>query len=130
MCDHKNMMKNNKNPGVLLVVLDIIKSILHKGITQKELEDAKGNLKGQFTISMEQSQNKCIHNGMEYIVFDINDPDQYESLYDKYYASVSKKQINELIRKYFVPENMLVCLVGEHLPSLSSVKKASQYLFP
>jgi predicted Zn-dependent peptidase len=130
MCDHKSMMKNNKNPGVLLVILDIIKDLLHKGITQKELADAKGNLKGQFTISMEQSQNKCIHNGMEYIVFDIDEPTQYESLYDKYYASVSKKQINELIRKYFVPENMLVCLVGEHLPALNSIKRTCQYLFP
>jgi predicted Zn-dependent peptidase len=130
MCDNKSMMKNSKNPGVLLVVLDIIKDLLRRGVTQKELSDAKGNLKGQFIISKEQSQNKCIHNGMEYIIFDINEPNQYETLYDKYYASVTKKDIDEIIRKYFVPENMLICLVGEHLPSLGSVKKTSRYLFP
>jgi hypothetical protein len=130
MCDNKSMMKNSKNPGVLLVVLDIIKDLLRRGVTQKELTDAKGYLKGQFVISMEQSQNKCIHNGMEHIIFDIETPTHYEALYAKYYESVTKKDIDKMIRKYFVPENMLVCLVGEHLPSLASLKKTCHYLFP
>lgn len=122
MCDPS---KITQRPGVLSLIFDIIDDFLIKEVHQKELDIAKGNFKGQFILSLEESQTKCIHNGVEYILYDKERVDEYESLYDRYYKSVTKKDIMEVARRYFRPENMLVCLVGEKLPPLASIKQIS-----
>jgi hypothetical protein len=46
------------------------------------------------------------------------------------YNSVTKKNIDEVIRKYFIPKNMFVYLVREHLTSLTSIETSYKHLFP
>ncbi len=122
-----NVISRNKNPGVLSLIFDIIDDLIVKGITEKELHTAKGNFKGKFILGLEESQIKCIHNGIEFILYDKPEIIPYEKMFEKLYEPVTKKEINELVRRYFRPDNMLVCLVGEDLPNLKSVQRVCEY---
>jgi predicted Zn-dependent peptidase len=52
----------------------------------------------------------------------------YKNLYDKFYANVTKSQLHEMIKKYFIKENMSVCLLGEHVPTIEKVKEECEKL--
>lgn len=125
MCDPTKVMKNRgKGAGVLPLIIGLLRQLIRQGVTQKEVEDAKGNFQGQHLLRMEHNENQCTHNGMEYILYDKTEIDPYESVYENHYASVTKEDIQGVIDRYIRPENMSVCLVGEHAPSLASIQKA------
>jgi hypothetical protein len=121
MCNPSKFIKSN--PSVLSLLVYLIKDLLKNGITEKELTDAKGHFKGKHILNMEQGEIKCTYNGIEHILYDKNEIVPYENIYKQFYESVTKENVNEVIRKYFRPENMSVCLVGEHIPALRTIHK-------
>jgi predicted Zn-dependent peptidase len=127
MTDHNKMIKNDDKPGVLPLVISILNTLIKYGITQEELTDAKGFLQGKMTIKMENSDSQCEYNGLEYFIYrqdESSDPFvPFDKIYKKYYEPVTKKQVNNVIEKYFRSESMIVCLLGEHVPSLDIVKE-------
>jgi len=123
LCDHTKVLKNKGKPGVLPILIELLNDLIQKGITQKEFVHSKGHFQGQHLLHREVDENLCIYNGIEYILYDKTDIVPYESIYETYYAGVTKDQLNEVIRQYIRPENMSICLVGEHAPSLKSIQK-------
>jgi len=123
MCDPTKLLKNAKNPGVLLVLVDILNDLFKNGITQKELTDVKGNFRGNYLLGMEQSDTKCTYNGIEYILYDNPAVVPYERLFSTFYEGITKVDIHGVVRKYLRPENMMVCIVGEHVPSRAVVER-------
>jgi predicted Zn-dependent peptidase len=127
MTDHNKMLKNSNKPGVLPLVIHILNMLIKKGITQEELTCAKGFLQGKMTIKMENSDSRCEYNGLEYFVYRQGQDDTtdnfvpFDKIYEKYYAPITKKQVNDVIQKYFKSESMVICLLGEHVPSLDTV---------
>jgi hypothetical protein len=95
----------------------------HYGVTQKELTSTKGYFQGQLTLHMEQGQTKTTYNGIEYILYDKTDIIPYERVFKTHVEPVKKELLNEVIRRYFHPANMFVCLVGEHAPDLATVQR-------
>lgn len=121
ICDPTKMMPNKLDVGVLSLLIQLLSDLLNRGVTQKEVNEAKGNLKGKFVQSLENPHNTCLHNGVEQIVYDNPHSIPYKQLYHLYYEKITKKSINEMIKKYMKRENMVVCLFGEHVPSRDSV---------
>ena len=121
MCDHTKMMRNKENIGVLALLIQLLYDLVKTGVTQKEVNDAKGNFKGKFIQSLENPQMPCYHNGVEQIIYDNPHSIPYKDLYSVHYSKITKKDINEMIVKYVKCENMVVCLFGEHVPSRDSV---------
>jgi len=122
MCDHTKMMKNKKNKGVLQLVLDLLADLVKHGISQKELDSAKGNYRGKYLESMEDPATMSLYNGKEVILYDNPNPVPYADLYETFDEPITKKQMNDVLRKYFRKDNMAVCLLGENIPTLESVK--------
>jgi predicted Zn-dependent peptidase len=122
MCDHTKMMKNKDNKDVLELLAQLINQLKSHGVTQKEVEDAKGNYKGRYLQNLQDVQNSCFHNGLEMLIYDNPHSIPYQDVYKTYYAKITKKDINDMIQKYIRRENMVVCLFGEHVPSLASVE--------
>jgi predicted Zn-dependent peptidase len=114
------MLKNKH--GVLHLLIQVLNDIVKKGVTQKELDEVKGNIQGHLVLNMERTETKCVHNGIEYILYDNATVVPYKDLYKRHYEHITKKDIHEIIRKYFRPENMFVCLVGENVPKMSVVQ--------
>jgi predicted Zn-dependent peptidase len=125
MSNHHNIMKNKTSPGVLSLMIKLLNDLIKNGITQEELSAVKGFLRGKTTMKMENSDSQCEYNGLEYFIYgNCNKVDfvSYDQIYKKEYSAVTKKQVNDIIKKYFKSETMVVCLFGEHVPSIERVK--------
>ena len=126
MTDHNKMMRNDDKPGVFPLIISILNSLIKKGITQEELTAAKGFLQGKITIKMENSDSQCEYNGLEHFIYSEDESTDhfvpFDQIYKKCYADITKAQINDVIRKYFKSESMVVCLLGENVPTIDNIK--------
>lgn len=123
LCDPSKTLLNKSKPGVLPLLIQLLNDLIQHGITQKELASTKGFFQGQIVLSMEQGEPKTIYNGSEYILYDKTEIVPYEQIFKTHVEVVTKDIIHQVIRRYFRPENMLVCLVGEHAPDLAMVQR-------
>jgi predicted Zn-dependent peptidase len=123
LCDPSKTLKNKSKPGVLPLLIQLLNDLLEHGVTQKELTSTKGYFQGQLTLHMEQGQTKTTYNGIEYILYDKTDIIPYERVFKTHVEPVTKYLLNEVIRRYFHPANMFVCLVGENAPDLATVQR-------
>jgi predicted Zn-dependent peptidase len=126
-CDSHKMISS---PGVLPLIIQLLCDLIQHGISQTEFDVAKGYLKGKMLLDIEDNDVPCEHNGTSVLLY--TNPLQpivpYSKIYETYYANITKEEVNRVIKKYFMREFMNVCLVGEHLPSQSSVEKIAERL--
>jgi predicted Zn-dependent peptidase len=123
LCDPSKTLLNKSKPGVLPLLIQLLNDLIQHGITQKELASTKGYFQGQLALSMEQGQSKTVYNGTEYILYDKTDVIPYEQIFKTHVAHITPNMIHQVINRYFHPENMFVCLVGEHAPDLATVQR-------
>ena len=125
--DYRKILKDGNKKGIIPLVIGILNDLIKKGVSQSELINTKTNLKGSMTLDLQNVETSAFHNGLDMLME--NDTQiSYIDLYDKCYSSITKKQINEMIRKYFIKENMSVCLLGEHVPPIEKVKEECEKL--
>lgn len=119
ICDPDNLMHKQ---GVLPLLIRMLRDLRKNGITREELESAKGNINGAYIMNMEQIQIPCLYNGIESILYDKPEVVPYDQLYSTHYANLTKKSVDAVILKYMEPANMVVSIVGEDVPSQSSIE--------
>ena len=111
-----------------------IVKLIKKGITKDELERFKGQMKGKYLMNLQDIDILTSYNGIEYILYHCESSMQnntsfqkdfvdYNDIYEKYIAPITKKQINEIIRRYFVVENQVIYILGETVPSIQQIHK-------
>lgn len=129
MTEHTKMINNkNKNKhGVLPLLITLLKKLVKYGITQEELTNAKGYIKGQMTIQLENSLTKAEYNGLEYFIYETTNYVPLDKMYETYYSKITKKQINDIIKKYIISDTMVVVLFGEHVPKMEDVTTCCQH---
>jgi predicted Zn-dependent peptidase len=125
--DYHKILKDDKKKGIIPLVIGILNNLITKGVTQSELNDSKSNLKGNMKLDLQDIETSAFHNGLSYLM-DNENIVSYKNLYDKYYANVTKSQVHDIIKKYFIKENMSVCLLGQHVPSFEKVKEECEKL--
>ena len=99
------------DPEKLMKVLHILINLIHgikRGISVDELNRAKIVKKNDILRNMELNVF-ATYNGIECIYGSKIIP--YEDLYSKKYARITKKQVDNVIHKYFNKENMVVCIL-------------------
>jgi len=80
-------------------------------------------------LKLEDCYNAADHNGKEYLIYgDDSQIIPYDKIYETCYKNITKKEIHEIARKYFKPELMSICIVGETLPSQSMVEKICNHI--
>lgn len=79
------------------------------------------------TLELQNVETSAFHNGLDALM-GTEPPISYIDVYDKYYSSITKSQVNEMIRKYLIKENMSVCLLGEHVPPIEKIKEECEKL--
>jgi predicted Zn-dependent peptidase len=120
--DPSRFIKNGNKKGVLPIVIDILNSILKGGISHHELTIAKDNLHGKHILKMNHMNKISIYNGEQTLLFPNNPHISYEKLYDTYYKSITLKDINRVLRTYFIPNTMNVCILGSLFASEKIVR--------
>jgi predicted Zn-dependent peptidase len=119
---HDKIIKNGKKKGVLPLLIDTLCYFVKNGITKKQLLDAKEIIQENRLRNLEDTDTIAEYNGIELILY-TSDIIPYSELFSKKYKPITIENVNSVIRKYFSPENMNVCLVGDHLPSLRQVQE-------
>jgi predicted Zn-dependent peptidase len=123
--DTAKLLRNGQHKGVLPVLMDLLKELVEKGITKKELEYVQHFLEGKIRMNTELSDRQCAYNAIEaFLCNKTNDTIvPYFRLYEDLYQHVTSDQVHEIIRKYFTRDNMFITIHGGKLPSETSVRK-------
>jgi predicted Zn-dependent peptidase len=127
--DSKKLLKNGNKKGVLPLIIGLLNDLIKNGVSNKEVEMAKKMKQEKMNINKEDNYNLAEHNGREMLLYgNADNIISYTHLFDSCYKDLNKTQINNVITKYFKPENMSICIVGEHIPSLSIIKTECEKL--
>lgn len=124
----KKLLKNGEKTGVLPLVIDLLNDLCKNGVKQDEIALFKGYVKGQIQIDLEDSYNISEYNGRNFLLRGENIT-PFHKLYQTHYDPVSKKDVDSAIKKYFNKSNMTVCLFGNSVPSLETIKNVVERFF-
>ena len=125
--DYRKILKDGNKKGIIPLVIGMLNDLIKTGVSQSELTSTKTNLKGSMTLDLQNVETSAFHNGLDMLMENDN-MTPYIDLYDKCYSSITKTQVNEILKKYFIKENMSVCLLGEHVPPIEKVKEECEKL--
>jgi predicted Zn-dependent peptidase len=103
----------NKLPGALHVIKDNLQELIDNGITAQELDKAKGYIEGKLILSTEDALHVSDYNG-KIIVFDHPHFIPLQDLYKIKYSLITRKAVNDTIRKYFKKDRLSLYLIGEN----------------
>ena len=114
--ERSKLFHNGKKPGVLPLCIQFIEDLYKDGITSKELERAKGYLSGTHIQDIEDGEDIVEYNGLREI-FNMEKHTEYpivgyRDFYKTYLEPVTKKEIDQVIRKWLKPEYMAVRIVS------------------
>ena len=93
---------------VVTILIQLLMDIKRRGITQDELQMIKGNIKGNFLLGMESIENLVQYNGNETLLSSDGNFTTYQDRYASHFARMTKKQVDDVIRKYFTRENLVI----------------------
>jgi predicted Zn-dependent peptidase len=126
-----NKPKNTKRDkrGVLPIIVYMLHDLIHHGITDTELKESKMYMDGIIKMNISKGTKQVEYNGMEWFLGNTEKITPYTNLYKTKYEPITKSEINNIIRKYFTPENMNIVLVGGQLPDKKHVEKVSSGIF-
>jgi predicted Zn-dependent peptidase len=102
--------KGNKKPGVFPLLMGLIEDLVKNGIKQDELDMAKNYLKSKMLLKAEDCDALAKHNG-KLALFGLENM-QFSHVYKKCIEPITKKQMDDCIRKYFRRDGMTVSVIS------------------
>jgi hypothetical protein len=115
--------------GVYPLILELLSDLVKRGVTDKEIAVYKKYMRGKRTMSLEDADTQVSYNGLTWLLHNTESIVPYKSVFDVYYASITRERINHVIAKYFKPENMNVAMVGGDLPNVNLVKRMAMEIW-
>jgi hypothetical protein len=112
--------------GVIPILVELISNLIQHGVTQKELEIAKGNCKGKTLLYIQSMDTLAEYNGINTLL-GIHDAN-YIKIYDNYITPITCKQINNVIRKYMTYENLMVGIVHKNAIPKNKIESLFQHI--
>lgn len=122
----------SKTKQVIKVIIQLLSDVLKHGVNDSELNIAKGNIRGNYLLGMEDNDNMADYNGQKIMFAEENSAKNitlYEDVFKTYIEPVTRTQIHDIAKKYFKPENMVVGVLGETIPSKTQMESICSKLF-
>ncbi len=128
--DPRKMLENDDGPGVLPLLVKLIRDLYKHGITQKELDHAKTQLQGSFARYSENMSNICTYNATRVAFLNADDSAivPFTDTYSTYYDKITRAQVNHVIKKYFKQSNASLCILGDYVFPLKKILKICDHL--
>lgn len=126
----ENFIKKS-GQGVLPLLMGLIKDAVKRGVTNEELEIAKGNYQGNTVIDLQDIVTQTRYNGEAVLIEGLGYTKPivpYQHIYDAFIRKITAKDVHRVLQRYFTKENMCVCVLSEKLPPLEIIKKYSEIL--
>ena len=128
--DPKKLLDHGSSVGVLTLLVSLLNKLCKDGVTKEELEIAKGHIKGSYLSDLQKASNIAFANGTDYFIYKSPKIVPYDKIYDTYYKKITKDDIMRIISTYFTKDRLVICLLGQHIPGLASVKKSMERFIP
>ena len=114
----KDSKTNNLRQGALPIIIESLNPLCKEGVTQEQLDLAKGFIKGTIAIQSEDSQNISAYNGKN-IMFDSRFKDvPMNELYHSKYKNITLEDINSILVKFLNKDNIYYFFIGKNLGEL------------
>ena len=113
-------------PGVIPIIISLLNETKAKGVTTNELRLTKMYLQRSRELGI-MTDECAAHNG-EWLLMHPNGEDiiPYQNVYDDFFANITSAQIKRVAQKYFVAENMTVCVMGKGVNKASIIRACSK----
>jgi predicted Zn-dependent peptidase len=119
-----NLLPRGKRLGVLPLLIKVINDMMRNGVTEDEIKVAKGHFKGTALMSLEDISNQTKYNGEGLLISQCEEKVvPYSQIYETFIEKITRKDIVEVIERYFSRKNMCVCLLSEKLPSIETIRR-------
>jgi zinc protease len=111
--------RHEKVGETLKTAFSVMESFKKDGVTDQEVNEAKGFLKGAITQIIATPEDLA----RNLIVLDMYGiPESYLSNYIKNVEAISTSDVNKVIKKYFDPENLDIIIFGSKAKAYHQVK--------
>lgn len=111
---YASMSKDNLKQ-VYKMILDEIKDLKKKYLTEKEIKESKEQLKGSYILGLESTSSRMMSIGKSMLLHrQVRDTDEILKLIDE----VDKETINRVINKVFNIDKLGVCIVGKDVEDI------------
>lgn len=120
--DNSKIITDGAKPGVLPLIIKLLNDLLQHGVTQSELDVAKGYLRGTLIRNSEHGETVSDYNGEQAILFPDKPIVPYSEIYREHIANMDKSAIHSCILKYFKKELMSVCITCDKSIQMSAIK--------
>lgn len=111
------IMKNDKKPGIIELIIGLLNQLIRYGVTTEELNIAKRNKRAKLKLELASLENQATYNGREWLLYgNADEIVPIKHYYDTYFKSITRKHIHDIVKKYIKKESMVVCMVGPDLP--------------
>ena len=129
--DRTKIMNSAANAkGVIPILVDLVRGLKNGDITSGEMSLAKDNMRGKMLLHQKNINNACYYNGKELMIR--SDAGKLEpggivphsELYARHYKDITVSEVNAVVQRYFVANNMVVGIVASKLPKLADLKRA------
>jgi predicted Zn-dependent peptidase len=128
-CDDSKVFRNGNKKGVFPLLINMIKDLVKNGITTEEMHTTKNYLKGKMKMKSEDCEIISKHNGKSEL-FGLPQM-KYEDVYKKCIEHLTKKDVNECIKKYFRKDNMVISVISSNPEVVKQEKyELREPLFP
>ena len=121
--DNSKLMRNGNKSGVLPLLFGMLRKLISNGIELNELKIAKESLKTKLMLNMERPTHEALYNGLYEILYSNEPFVEYGQIYDKQYSKITVSEINRVIRKYLIAENMCIGILSNRPPGLAPVRR-------
>lgn len=113
-------VRNEVTDSAVVAFLDEIYKIRNEKVTNKELENAKAKLTGDFVLALEQPST-IANFAMEIETEDLDD-DFYEEYLERI-SEVTREDVQRVAQKYFLADNSRIVIVGKASDVLENLEK-------
>ena len=102
--------RNSKVREIIDESISILEKFYEEGVTEKEVEQAKGLMKGKFPRSIETAERLTFN--LMYLRFH-GISDDYLSDFIQNVEALDEAEINRIIKKYFNPQDLKILVFGD-----------------
>lgn len=121
--DSKRLIKDGKSshPGTITVMFDILDDLIRNGVKDAEIKNAKKNIKETLKMGEIDGGDKSAYNGVRVMLHNDSEIIPNSEIYEKCYKKITKKNVNDMINKYFSSKRYYFSVVGGNLPKVSAL---------
>ena len=126
-CKYSESKHKSSRPGVIPVMFDIINDLINNGIKDAELKMAKQHIKDSLKMQSIAGGEKSAYNGIRVLLHNDSYILPNDEVFGKCYKHITKKDVNEIIEKYFSSRKYYFAVIGGKLPKQSLL---TDFLYP